>query len=298
MMGKRRFGRVRALTSGRFQARYPGPDGVDRPAPETSASKTDAEVWLTLKEAEILNGDWINPDDGEVSLIEYARTWIEERPGLRPKTVDGCSYLLRKHLTPVLGPMPIADIKPGHVRRWRKQLLDKGVSAVTVAKAYRLLKAILNTAGEDLPDQGNGVVRDDEGDGQRHCGIQPVPPPVARMIAPATATPAAAAASAMVSSRTAATDRSPSPASPSSPSYWCTAESNCVVFAFAALRASGRWRFLGPQATALCQASSIAGLGLGSRFGFVSQRSGWCAGPATTRRRRRSRRGRNRRRPG
>ena len=176
MMGKRRFGRVRALTSGRFQARYPGPDGVDRPAPETFASKTDAEVWLTLKEAEILNGDWINPDDGEVSLIEYARTWIEERPGLRPKTVDGCSYLLRKHLTPVLGPMPIADIKPGHVRRWRKQLLDKGVSAVTVAKAYRLLKAILNTAGEDLPDQGNGVVRDDEGDGQRHCGIQPVPP--------------------------------------------------------------------------------------------------------------------------
>ena len=123
-------------------------------------------------------------------------------------------------------------------------------------------------------------------------------PPVARMIAPATATSAAAAASAMVSSRTAATDRSPSPASPSSPSYWCTAESNCVVFAFAALRASGRWRFLGPQATALCQASSIAGLGLGSRFGFVSQRSGWCAGPATTRRRRRSRRGRNRRRPG
>ena len=39
--------------------------------------------------------------------------------------------------------------------------------------------------------------------------------------------------------------------------------SNCVVFAFATLRASGRWRFLGPQATALCQASSIAGLGAG-----------------------------------
>ena len=149
MMGKRRFGRVRALTSGRFQARYPGPDGVDRPAPETFASKTDADVWLTLKEAEILNGDWINPDDGKVSLIEYARTWIEERPGLRPKTVDGYNYLLRKHLTPILGPMPIADIKPGHVRRWRKQLLDKGVSAVTVAKAYRLLKAILNTAVDD-----------------------------------------------------------------------------------------------------------------------------------------------------
>jgi hypothetical protein len=35
--------------------------------PETFATKTDAEVWLTLKEAEIRNGDWINPDDGKVS---------------------------------------------------------------------------------------------------------------------------------------------------------------------------------------------------------------------------------------
>ncbi len=152
-MGKRRFGRVRQLASGRWQARYPGPDGLDRPAPETFGTKTDAEVWLTLKEAEIRSGDWINPDDGKVSLGEYARVWIEERPGLRPKTVELYQYLLRRHLAPVLGPMPIADIQPGHVRRWHKKLLDNDVSDVTVAKAYRLLKAVLNTAVDD------GVIR-------------------------------------------------------------------------------------------------------------------------------------------
>ncbi len=153
MTRKRRFGRVRQLASGRWQARYQGPDGLDRPAPETFASKTDAEVWLTLKEAEIRNGDWINPDDGKVSLAEYARIWIDERPGLRPKTVELYRYLLRKHLAQVLGPVPIADIQPGHVRRWRKTLLDDGVSTITTAKAYRLLKAILNTALDD------GVIR-------------------------------------------------------------------------------------------------------------------------------------------
>ena len=152
-MGKRRFGRVRKLASGRYQARYPGPDAVDRPAPETFADRRGAEAWLTLKEAEILKGDWINPDDGKVSLAEYALTWIEERPGLRPKTVELSSYLLRKHLAPIIGPMPIADINSGHVRRWRKKLLDAEVSAVTVAKAYRLLKAVLNTAADD------GVIR-------------------------------------------------------------------------------------------------------------------------------------------
>ena len=35
------------------------------------------------------------------------------------------------------------------VRRWRKKLLDSGVSEVTAAKAYRLLRAIFNTALDD-----------------------------------------------------------------------------------------------------------------------------------------------------
>ena len=57
MVGKRRFGRVRELPSGRWQARYKGPDGIDRPAPRTFDSKTSAERWLTLTEAEIIQGD-------------------------------------------------------------------------------------------------------------------------------------------------------------------------------------------------------------------------------------------------
>jgi integrase len=35
------------------------------------------------------------------------------------------------------------------VRRWRKKLIDSGVSAITVAKAYRLLRAVFNTALDD-----------------------------------------------------------------------------------------------------------------------------------------------------
>jgi integrase len=43
----------------------------------------------------------------------------------------------------------VPDITEAHVRRWRKNLLDSGVGAVTTAKAYRLLKAIFNTAVDD-----------------------------------------------------------------------------------------------------------------------------------------------------
>ena len=67
MPGKHRFGRVRELPSGRWQARYKGPDGIDRPAPRTFDSKTSAERWLTLTEAEIIQGSWIDLDAGRAA---------------------------------------------------------------------------------------------------------------------------------------------------------------------------------------------------------------------------------------
>jgi integrase len=149
MPGKRRFGRVRELPSGRWQARYKGPDGIDRPAPRTFDSKTSAERWLTLTEAEIIQGDWIDPEAGRVLFGSYARDWIEERPNLRPKTIQLYRYLLRSHLAPAFSARALADIREPDVRRWRKNLLDAQVSAVTAAKAYRLLKAIFNTAVDD-----------------------------------------------------------------------------------------------------------------------------------------------------
>jgi len=169
---RRRFGALRQLPSGQWQARYRGPDGLMRPADTTFATKTDAEVWLTRKEAEILNGDWINPDAGKVLLSDYGTTWIEERPNLRPKTIRLYRYLFRRHIQPHFGTVTIADIKEAHVRSWRKKLLDSGVSTVTTAKAYRLLKAILYTAVDD------GIIRRNpcriKGAGQEQSAERPV----------------------------------------------------------------------------------------------------------------------------
>jgi len=149
MSAKRRFGRIRHLPSGPWQARYRGPDDIDRPAPHTFATKADAGRWLALTEAEIIHGDWLNPDPGRVLFADYARSWVAERPNLRPKTIQLYEGLVRLHLSPTLGTLLVPDITEAHVRRWRKNLLDSGVGPVTTAKAYRLLKAILNTAVDD-----------------------------------------------------------------------------------------------------------------------------------------------------
>ncbi|MET9275596.1 tyrosine-type recombinase/integrase [Kribbella sp. NPDC003557] len=148
-MSKRRFGRIRKLASGRWQARYPGPDGIDRPAPHTFANKTDAARWLTNKEAELLSKQWIDPALAATPLGTYARKWIDERPGLRPKTLVLYNGLLRNHIAPTLGEEPLNTLTAPMLRTWRKSLLDGGLGAVTTAKAYRLLRSILTTAVED-----------------------------------------------------------------------------------------------------------------------------------------------------
>ncbi|WP_300614583.1 site-specific integrase [Trebonia sp.] len=149
MVRKRRFGRVRRLPSGRWQVRYKGPDGIDHPAPNTFVTKADAERWLALTEADIIKDNWLNPDTGRVLFADYARAWVAERPNLSPKTFQLYEGLARLHLVPGLGSFAVADITEPRIRRWRKTLLDSGVGPVTVAKSYRLLRAIMNTAVDD-----------------------------------------------------------------------------------------------------------------------------------------------------
>ena len=146
--GHRRFGNVRKLPSGRWQARYRGPDGLMRSAPETFGSKRDAEQWLTVIDAEILRGDWSDPLAGRVPLGEYGQRWIEEHP-LGERTREEYDTLWRHHIDPYLGRIELAEISTDTVRSWRATLLREGRSQDRTAKAYRLLRAVLNTAVDD-----------------------------------------------------------------------------------------------------------------------------------------------------
>jgi len=142
----RRFGYVRKMPSGRYSASYLDPDNRRRFAPDTFSSKPEAVDWLTVQESLIVRREWTDPDRGKVPFGPYATTWIAERPGLRPRTVYLYRWTLAKHLAPSFGRVFLSEIDPAMVRRWRLRLLEEGVSVSMVAKAYRLLRAILNTA--------------------------------------------------------------------------------------------------------------------------------------------------------
>jgi integrase len=144
--GHRRFGNIRRLPSGRYQASYLGPDGQRRYARETFERKTDADKALSLIEAQIVHGDWTDPERAKVKLSDYANTWVRQHPRLRPRTTDHHQWLLKKHIAPYLGGAPLGKVSTGMVREWHATLLSNGVSVSVAAKAYRLLRAVLMTA--------------------------------------------------------------------------------------------------------------------------------------------------------
>jgi integrase len=145
---KRRFGSVRKLPSGSWQGRYTGTDGLYRNAPFTFGTKRAAEQWLVETEADMLKGEWLDPDAGTIKLDEYVSRWTKERD-LKARTREEYERHIRLHVKPELGETPINQINAQRIRTWRANRLDAGVGKSTVAKIYRILHAIFATAVDD-----------------------------------------------------------------------------------------------------------------------------------------------------
>ncbi|MFI9030280.1 tyrosine-type recombinase/integrase [Streptomyces sp. NPDC053560] len=145
---RRRFGAVRQYRSGRWTASYRGPDGEEFRAPQTFETKRDAEIWLSQVEADLTRGNWQGPDAGAVNFQEYALQWVAER-GLAATTDELYRRLLRLHILPTFGDRDLDEITAPRVRTWRTERLATTEAPTTIAKAYRLLKAIMETAVDD-----------------------------------------------------------------------------------------------------------------------------------------------------
>jgi len=147
--GKAAWGSVRKLPSGRYQARY-RVDGKLISADTTFRTKRDADAYLSTIRTDMERGLWVNPASGKVSLREYATTWLDQRPDLRPRTRELYEGELRLHILPPLGDIDLAKLTPSKVREWNAAMLNAGKPGPpTAAKCYRLLRVILNTAVAD-----------------------------------------------------------------------------------------------------------------------------------------------------
>ena len=120
---------------------------ADRVQTKTFRRRADAERWARRQETRKDFGELVDPRAGVVSLNEYADRWLPTRD-LRPRTRQLYDHLLERRIAPTFGPTPVNRITTEAVRDWHGQV-TREVSALQAAKAYRLLRAILNTAVAD-----------------------------------------------------------------------------------------------------------------------------------------------------
>ncbi|HEV8650751.1 MAG TPA: phage integrase SAM-like domain-containing protein [Actinomycetes bacterium] len=100
-------------------------------------------------EADLLRGGLTDPRLSRITFGEWAERWQQTTADLRPGTRVLYDYLLRRFLLPAFGTTPLGKLDPMTVRTWLGGLHDAGeVTPTTIAKAYRLLRRILNVAVE------------------------------------------------------------------------------------------------------------------------------------------------------
>ena len=163
-MARRSFGKILKMRSGRFQASYVDHAGTRRYAPDTFATRAEADNWLSNLRSRLNSNERIDQEVAAQTFEEYAVTWLlDKRETVKPKTAELYAGIIDQHLTPFLGAYPIKDITPNVVKEWRRWLLGrfqaraeagtmpnrKATGETRTAQAYRLLHNIMATAVRD-----------------------------------------------------------------------------------------------------------------------------------------------------
>jgi integrase len=157
-MAKRSFGSARKRASGRWQARYTGPDGKPYTARMadgralTFDTRKLADGFLAEVHSAIQKGQWVPPGSaapaaGPVTLSSYSRAWLATRTWRGHPLSPGTKLLYRltldNQVLPDLGGLPLASITPVMVREWHAGLQT---GPTQKAHAYSLLRTIMRTA--------------------------------------------------------------------------------------------------------------------------------------------------------
>ncbi|SEL24960.1 tyrosine-type recombinase/integrase [Rhodococcus maanshanensis] len=156
---KRGFGAPRKLKSGRWQARYTGPDGLAHKAATTFGAYDDAVAWLAGERRRIDLDTWTPPatrdlDAGvlgnqppALTLAVYAERWFAETEGRhKPRTRALNRGYLDNVILPELGAVSVTALTVQQVRAWFAGLES---FPTRNSNAYSLLRTILNQALDD-----------------------------------------------------------------------------------------------------------------------------------------------------
>ncbi|TDE13044.1 site-specific integrase [Jiangella asiatica] len=139
------MGHIVKTTAGSWRANWRDPSGRQRA--KTFPTKRDASRFLAEVETTMSRGLYIDPRAGHVKLADYASTWTAGRVSATTTTVRTDS-VLRTHVLPRWGDVPLGKIDHSSVQRWVTELHGTR-SPATVRKCFHVLAGIMRLAVRD-----------------------------------------------------------------------------------------------------------------------------------------------------
>lgn len=135
---------IRKTPSGRFEARFRGPDGTEHA--KRFATRRDAQSYLDRLGVDRQAGRWRDPRAGRILFADWIAIWQPTTVDLRPSSRARDDSYLRTHIVPRFGALRLDAITPLEVRSWVADLTASGLAPATVQKAYQILSKVLRSA--------------------------------------------------------------------------------------------------------------------------------------------------------
>jgi integrase len=109
-------------------------------------TKKDAEKRLSELLHEIDKGNFIKPV--KLTLSDYLDRWFREyaKPNTAPRTGEVYEQIIRVHLKPALGNIPLTALRPDHLSKYYANKLSSGLAPMTIKHHYALIHTALKTA--------------------------------------------------------------------------------------------------------------------------------------------------------
>ncbi|MFB7514012.1 tyrosine-type recombinase/integrase [Streptomyces sp. NPDC056144] len=131
----------------RYRARYIGPDGTEKSKSFPDRKKRLAEEWLTLIEADMSRGQYVDPRAAKTTFQQFTEKWLKSH-GVDPRTLESMTSQLKLHAFPHIGSRPLGSFQPSHIREW-VAVLESTVTGSYGRAIYANVRAAFSAAVDD-----------------------------------------------------------------------------------------------------------------------------------------------------
>ncbi len=117
-----------------------------RETTRTFSSQDEAIRWKREQQRAFERGEWIDPRMSSITFNEWAKSWLNAKTNISPRTRRGYIARLKSHLLPTFGSRKLTSITNNEISQWLARSIESGSGLVVLRQSHGVLRQIFNAA--------------------------------------------------------------------------------------------------------------------------------------------------------